>query len=497
MRIKRLVCSALLCCILAPLCAGCGILVLNRTGSGTSPFPELPTVPPPEETSALPEPTRPVIPAEKVFTDRVDEAKQRLETIFTLDLTGFDLMAAVADGTPDTISPGEEEPSYAARSERNRMTAEKLHCGFYSFSAPVSGMKEELKVSVKSGTDAAYYADVLLLPAHEAAAFYTEGLILDLRRLPFYEVKTEKNDGFAGVGTRGKSSWFDTSTVVDDYEGICAVYFDRSAVGEAQTRALYEAALSGSFGWESFFMAVTNLGAAHPDRAALSFGGNADAAGGSAEALSELAAVSLGIRFVDASGDKPMLALTEEKAALLDDLLTRLAAVKIRSCADAAQSVFAASGSIFHIGPLAEMTSPALSSVSWGLLPLPSAADAPVALRRSAPVLAVTANNTRTEQTGLTLTALDAASGVWLRDRYLKTAAEKYLRDNASIRVLEQILAREGFRDAAPLWAPLCEHLAGATYEAVHTAFTSEPPLWELIAPFREAAQTELQKIYK
>lgn len=491
-KIKALVCAALLFLLLAPSLSGCGLIVVHRDGHGPAPAGT-------ESTSAnaeietAPDAERPDygVTEADFGTDR-SAARAALAALPDFDLTGQDfLVAAIAD-KPNTLFPEGEDRMAEPCAERGEMVSEKYHCGFVPFSAPEEEFHKQLTASVKAGT-ARVYADLVVLPSDSAVLYMNEGLLLDLRRLPFYTAGIEDRPGRSGAAFTGRSVYFDLGAAVYDTAGIYVLYFNRTAVGAETSERLFAAALADGMDWEEFF----TLTAGMPAGSVAS-----GSAGAAPELLAEIAAVRAGFDFLSTAvpGKAPELLLTGEgeSAEALTAFLGRLASLKpvLRTDADA---FFMSGGAPFYVGTLAE--SAVLCSAHdavWGVLPLPAHDPmTPNFVRTSAPVLAVPANNNRIEETGLILTALDTASGTWLRGECIRRIAESYLRDNTSCLVLRKIAAREIYRDPAYLFASVCPGLAETTSGAVRRCLTAGIPVAEAAAEFRKTAEESLAALLK
>ena len=413
MKIKSIVCLALLCCVCLTSLTGCGLLVIRRTGTEEQ---TAGTHPQATAAATLPDVDAPQYNVTDVeFPTSREESRKKLEAVYRLNLSGVDFMIASAAEAPRVLFPEASDLPGAARKERNAMISERFGCGFIPFSSSVSELRRNLSAAIGSGVTDGFYADLLLLPEEYAASFMNGGLLMNLRTLPFYTVKD------TGAG----ANYMDISSATDDCEGIYVLYFNRTLLGKEVTAALYEAALGDVLTWEYFFRLVSETGGK------VSFGGAADASA-DLNIADEIASVRMG------------------NADAAQTLRTLIGAAD----KNAALGVFGAGKSAFHLGVLADAAELyKIRTAEWGIVPLPGGSAAQNLSRRGRPVLCVPANNVRIEETGILLCALEAASGAWIRGEYAKILAENYLRDNASCLTVKKILGAETHRSTDGIFA--------------------------------------------
>ena len=470
-RPQRFAALALLCAILLGSLCGCGIIIINgdedTTEEATTVTPETSTAPETgdvtepedteEETEPLPDVTVVIKPV--TFPSRIEDAEDRLDSLTDLvDISDFDLVYASSKDTVELFFPDEEAPLYAAYSNRNSMLHEKYEVDILSIyeSVDTDTLFSDLSAAIKSGDGAEYYLDMLVLPANRAGVFLANGLLQDMRKLPFYNVKEGPT-----AGNIGPSRYFDTGDGTDAPELIYALYFNRTAVGAEAEKKLYSSALDGSLTFDSLFEVQSEA---------------AITVCGFDNGLAGRLAVSLsGYEYVTHKDSTTQITLTAENAAAIDALLSRLSAALKAPGTDTvtAAEAFMAGASPFYIGTLSDIEQFYDKPTEWGILTLPS--DCRMgAIADSRPVICVPVTNTRPEQLGLWLTAFNAASGDWIRDQYLAEMIENRLRDNNSCLTLFEILSREANVDFTLLFSDRYKGLAEATYLAAAGAVRGE-----------------------
>ena len=483
-----LICALLLCSLTVVCCGGCGLIFITRTGADESapvsdPSPILTDSPIPVTTAKTPD----IVD----FSSRIDEAQEALNALYDVDVSSYDLMFCAAAEADNTISPGEDSPIYASCNLRNKMVFEKYACGFFNFTLPLEQLTADLSASVRSGADTDYFADILLLPEPSAVSLRNAGLLMDLRRLPFYSVSTTGN---AGAGNYISSNYFDISAAGEDPASFYALFFNRTLAGNELTDSLNAAAREKNLTWETFFTAVRSYPSdASLDNVCISIG-DSDAP----EYLADIVCIRSGVDFMtDSSGSVPGIGWNDENSAAMTLTLTDIAAAFFNKSTSSAED-FNAGKTLFRFAPLSDIFKLYDKKVEWGLLPLPaSVGGAPaVTVSSSRNVFCVPANNTRTELTGLLLTAFDVASKDWIRDQFAVICVEKYMRDNASCLNLKLILDDEVYRDFSYIFYPSVPKLADATFGAAGNCLMTGTPIADAVKAVRATVEKNLKRVY-
>jgi hypothetical protein len=470
---KRTKTPLALVCLLLALClfSGCGLIVYTEEHAEktTAPSNQGPM-------TTAPTYTADTIPPAAQLTDPKlkEQAKERLDKVFYMDMTGSTVLVAVADETANTFSQGENAPLYSAYKERNKMLADKLGCEFIVVNTSVEQMAADLSASIKSGSNTSYYSDLLLIPSTHAAFFAASGLILDLRSLPFYTATT---DGNKGAGYYNGKSFFDIGSVTESPELVYALYFNRDMTEADGAEELYAAARDGSLTFD-YFLAFSERISVSGGSHSLSVGGAHD----DASFLGDIAAIRGGVDFVSGkSGGYPQISHSSSALDAVDALVALLRETSLylpsapegegAPAAKTGAEIFAEGKSLFHMGTLSEMSSFYNKKTAWGVLPLPTLGGEPYAVAsQDRGVLCVSANNQRPDAMGVLLPALDAASGEWIDGEYAAYCAENYIRDNDSFHMIKKILSEEIYADFSYLHYENCKNLDAAAFGAFRTA---------------------------
>ena len=463
----------LLSALLLSTLSGCGMIIINnRPGASseattatpeseatTSPEETTPqTEPPVEETTETPATARPIDPVD--FPDRMGEAEERLEAIDDpVGISDFDLIIAAASNTTDVIFCDEDSPLYKARSQRNAMLYERFGVDIRTIYESVDSEKiyDDLLLALQAGDNAEVYLDLIIIPANRVGRFMSKGIIKDMRSLPFYS-KTGGSDS----GNIGSSRYADIGAGTDAPEYLYVLYFNRTMLGKDGTARLYAEADSGALTWESIARAAKEI----PSRAS-------DIGVTLSASLGDVAVKLSGIDYIkkDASGI-PKLDISTEDMLRLDLILESVSKIQAYKPTDSELSAldrFKGGEIPFYLGTLGEITDLYDEKTEWGLLPLPSEQGLG-AVGDDHPAICLPVTATKLEQTSIWLEGFNAASGDWIRDAFLNTSIEKYLRDNSSCLTLSKILSQKAVIGFERVFAGYYDGLAAATYEAASDA---------------------------
>ena len=483
--------------------SSCGVIVINKPETespATTVSPE--TNAPPEqsgevtegestteaplETEAPDVETEP--PKQVTFPSRIEEAEERLEQLGTpISIAGFNLIYAAADNTVDVIFSDEDSPLYAARTKRNAMIEEKYSSGvrtIYEGKVTSDKLYEDVRVAVSSGANSEYYLDVLVLTPADACKFLTKGLLKDMRSLPFYDV-TEGPQG----GNIGMTRYFELGAGADAPESLYAIYFNRTLVGADNAKMLYEAALDGKMSWEMLLTASASIS----DRAA-----DMAVEGGNNTLPGELAAYLAGFEFTSKNtAGVAKITMSDVTALEVDALIESIAKLNFYTPEQGSVSSrdkFTEGKVPFYLGTLSEMTELYDDPIEWGLLTLPSEKNLG-AYSESRPVICIPATNTRLEQTSIWLTALNAASGDWIRDQYRSVSNLDHIRDNNSCLTLHKILSQKAEFSFERTFAGYYAGLKEATYGAAGNALAGGEKFSSVLAKNITAINKKLAKL--
>jgi hypothetical protein len=212
----------------------------------------------------------------------------------------------------------------------------------------------------------------------------------------------------------------------------------------------------------------------------------------------ELVPYLSGMKFItkDSSG-VPKITLPESDALTLDSVIDSIAKLKFYLPSKgglSSRDKFIEGKVPFYLGTLSEMLDLYDEPIEWGLLTLPSHKDLG-AVSDSRPVLCIPATNTRLEETSIWLTALNAASGEWMRDQYLSISIKEHIRDNYSCLVLSKLLSQKAEFSFERAYAGYYEGLKDATYGAAGKALTGGEKFSAVLAKNIASVNKKLAKL--
>ncbi|MCQ2427062.1 MAG: hypothetical protein MJ137_01495 [Clostridia bacterium] len=487
------------------LFSGCGLILIEdwetrgpNTGNALS-APTVPTLSPPE---TLPGPAFDPRPS------RRGEAEEALEKLYLIDLSGPGLIIAVNTDGDDILFSSEDDPFSNFYSARNNMVTDRYNLRLTVMSMATDDMRSSLKASVKSGADGDYYSDVIELPAAVAGEFAISGLLMNLRKLPYYNLPSE---GMAACGSYGTYCFFDLSETTRSWSLRPVLYMNTSMAARDTVSEVTKAARNGSFDFDCMLKAVKD--SELPDGA---YGISAEYGDIGCSVMGELAAVRSGLSLTSVAGGYPAVTyVTGDTAAQLSDLIALLMKnVYVPSVSEptdtgvAAQSssaspfdCFCESRSLFHVGRLRDIAGSLKDrKVRWTALPLPKVSASQDSVYTLASpgksVLCAPANNKRTEQTGIFLSASAAASGNWIGDDYANFCLnEGYFRDNDSYFTLLSFIDEPEYFDFSYIFGSQVANLDAATYAALRKCASEGTPLSESSVPLITKLNAALKKL--
>ena len=495
---RPIACSALLILLamLVGTLSGCGMIVINNHGEVTDEATTLPsetievttpetdvqTEPPTEEVTEPSETTPP--PNVVTFPDRVGEAEERLEAIEDLvGVSNFDLIIASASDTANVIFCTEDSPLYLARSKRNAMLYEKFEVNVKTIyeSADSAKIYDDLLLASQAGENVEIYLDLIIIPANQVGRFLAKGLIKDMRSLPFYSGATDN-------GSIGYSRYADLGNGTDTPEYIYTLYFNRAMLGDDASKKLYEGSLDGTLTFESIAEAAKVATARASDIGVCTDSG----------LLGDLAVTLSGVTYInkDASG-VPKLEISESDLLRLDLLIESASRLTVYQQSENTVPAFDRfkSGEIpFYLGTLSDMLDLYDEKIEWGVLALPSEHDLG-AISDNRPVVCLPITATRLEQTSIWLSGFNAASGDWIRDTFLRTAIENYLRDNSSCLTLSKLLSQKTELGFEHIFAGYYDGLADATYGGAGEAVSGNIRYSDIYSKKLSALNKKLSKL--
>lgn len=463
---------ALLFCLALSLCA-CTLVVDDPNGPAQSTTPVATGTTAPLYTP----PERP---------DAQAAADAALDALPEMDFGGATLLIAMADETAGSVlfpAAGELEED-KARLLRNAAVTERYGVKFIPSSAPVDTIYQETLAASNAGL---YYADLLLLPAEQVGRFATAGLLRNLRNLPFWS-----NSPAGETALVNDAVYADLGEAVKNHSSLPAVYFNR-AMAESLGFDFYADVDAGAWTWERYFAAAA---------AAATLDGKAGHALVPTDPAryADLCVASSGVTMVaNPLGQAPTMTQDTASIELLDGLLRRLREAAFPARAEnpiAALQAFTVDGILLCTGDLAYIDWIYDASTAWGILPLPSIdGETYTPAGAAAPTLCVTANNNKFELTGLTLTALNAASTDVITEAFITQRLRNSLRDWQSAGMIERIADNVCY-DFVTLYGAVLSNAVAATRTAQRNAAAGGASFVSVFNTYRAAANGDLARVF-
>ncbi len=459
------------------------------------------------ETEAIPDVTQePEAPA-----DPTEAAKKALSVLRDTDLDGMNYLIATADRAAafgDRFD-GDEAGSAVlpeTRIERTRMVEEKYNVRIISFSYE----KEELYKQISDAylsDDIRYVADFYAVPAPYIGRYQAGGMLFNLRSLPFTDYKKSYfNRSAMNAVSAGYNIWAAAGDYTFSPENYYAVYYNKALYQELALNDPYQMVKDGDWTWDVL------LANAKEARSLLDRDGNKTYFG------DNLASFALG----DAenlfliSADKPMVSTGLDKTPVPNadtDLLDALVKTVRAACTDSVSSpkkgdyteacpddmqMFLDGKMLYYCGELVHVKQWADTAVNWGILPLPKADGTQKRYRTyagDAAMICVPSTLASPEATGTILQALFAASAGTYPEIYLSEALSYYVRDGASVEMLDIITNNVGY-DFATSFSGGYPYLNYATSYGFHYALTNRTTYSSMYRNYRKTAEQELAKAF-
>ena len=422
-----------------------------------------------------------------------DRARKRVKELSEIDLKGQSFIIA----TTSNMTFATDGDSYYDRVLllRDSIVEEKYNVDIITVFSDESMIETDLRNAALSGQ---YYADLLSLPEYKIGRLAKEGLIMNLRSLPFYGT-TASYSRFWGEAAAGNAIYADIGAASADFSKIYAVFFNRD-ISEKMGFDLDKMVDDGEWTWDTFDCLSR---AANEE-----FGvfGHGSAAMG--DELTDIVFRSSGERLVDNTlGSVPRISFDSQKLEELIELTCALiygnpAAYKRSATATESDfyKAFGSSRMLFAFAPLSKMNSFSVLDSNWGILPIPKAEEGQkhyfAYTEATANVLAVPSNNNKADITGIMIGALNTASYELLAEEYKTNCLYNYFGSIKAMRSMDEVLSSMTF-DFSFIYASGAKSLAVATYGAVREARKSVSDYaTDLINARSEAANRELRQLF-
>ena len=420
-----------------------------------------------------------------------DKAKKRVDALANFDFGKQSFIIA----TTSSMTFATDGDSYYDRVLllRDSIVEEKYNVDIITVFSDEGRIETDLRNAALADD---YFADLISVPEYRIGRLAAEGLIMNLRTLPFYSVESAYSDSKESAA--GNAVYADIGAASADFSRIYGVFFNRT-VAESLGYDLDKMVDEGEWTWDTFDrisrMATEQLGIVGQGSAAM---GNE---------YTDVVFRSANEKLVDNTlGQTPVISFDSQRLEAIVELTCNLiygnpAAYKP---ADGTKSSFVSlfsSGQLFlAVAPLYYMSDFSVCDVQWGILPIPKYDEGQSRYygytEAGANVLALPAENNKLEMTGVMINALNTASYELLAEEYKTNCLYNYFRDAKAMRSMDAVLDSITF-DFTYLYASGADLLAAATYGCVREARTSTTAYaTNLINERLEAANAQLAELF-
>jgi len=494
---RKKVILSLLCAVTLTAESSCGIITFN-TDETTAPEttvyipeettrPMLDLQPWPEDTSSVntdiqqPDTEVPEDTTQPVKATEGELARIRLDSLPDKDMNETPMVIATTD--KKTICPPFSDSTVQnARADVAAAVEEKFNTTIVTNVSDIDTIFESARTDGNSGI---HYADVLAIPNSEIGRFVAEGLLADLRTVPFLHLNAEYYNGtISDASTAGDAIYAVSGSACLNPEYLSCVFVNRDLAEKCGLENVYDLVNSGDWTWDVLFE-YSAIAASMENT--YGHGTSLDK-----YRFTDLASHSMGIKYVsnDIHTVPTVDYMISNRADMFGDIVEKLIGhinserVFVTSDADSgfnATTSFYQGEMLFYTDRLYCMQWMLDSGVNWGIVPIPkySAEDTGYMslLPSEAPVFCVLNNTPSYETSGLLIEALNVAAYGYTESAYVERCMHEYLRDNASIAMLEAI-CKTSSTDFAHMYSSGFSYLADSTYGALKKAVNDNAGLY-------------------
>ncbi|MCQ2432194.1 MAG: hypothetical protein MJ175_06275 [Clostridia bacterium] len=489
--------------------SGCSFIEIHKNPGGqtvteavtTAPVTEAPVITEaPDETIAPPEDDEAPIPADPAsIAEKKAKAEGYLKGLRRDNFGGMNFLIAAADSSAAFGMDADGvtlrcETMNTIREERMKWVEDKYNARILTFSYNADDLYKEVYNAYLS--DSQYVADFFAIPAKDLGRYQKNGLLMNMRSLPFtdysapYYNKRAMQQMSAGYGIWGAAGAY--TEAPENYYGI---YFNKKLAATLGLASPYDLVRSGEWTWDIFYdgakTAMASADGVYGDNLGVF----------SLDRAEQLVFGSSGLHPAVTSKDTtPNLNVVPERMQTMADLIYN-SVHKGNTSPDASQSPDALfdSGKLLYLAAdLSAVPRRADISVDWGIVPLPKAYAGQknyFSGTGDLSVLCAPAVAVAPEKTGTILQALFAASYGAYNDVFVNDALLYSVRDNDTIEMLDLILGSTSY-DFSAMFASGYPALSAATVGGLHQTITSIYSFDRLYRNNQQAALTELRNAF-
>lgn len=457
------------------------------------------------ETEAVTEPavTESETTADVIIEDPLTLAKHELASLRRADLDGMNILIAAADESAvfGDLFAGENAGSTVlpeTRAARTRLVEERYNVRILNYLFEREALYQEIKKANLS--DVPYVADFYALPYDQLGRYFADGLLLNLRTLPFTDFSADYYDRQAmNAMSAGYGIWGAVGDYTFSPENAYAIYFNKDLCKTLALPEPYAQVRDGEWTWEVLFEASKTARASLDDAGeATVWGDNLGSLG--LEFCEAMFVDAAALTITTAGADRtPYLSADTGRmsaiAALLRDGVQNASTAPAPG-EDTAQ--FTDGNLLYYCGTLSHMPQWADIKTPWGIVPLPktdaSQRSYSTYVGESA-VLCVASTNGALEATGTIMQALFAAASHTYPENYYDEALKYYVRDSETVEMLDLICSNLRY-DFTSMFASGFPYLGYASDYTIHSAVTQNYSVGAVYDNYRASADRELKAAF-
>lgn len=448
---------ALLCALCLAM-SSCGVLLINKPSKATAEVTE------PEDTTSPPE-TEPVPDDLKVVEKDYTEEMHRFE----MDLSGTKYNGAVArivSTSKKLLLPDENTPKLISEDlvERNETVESKLGISLTFDERESEVLFDEVKIADRAST---YYADIIMYPQNMIGAFVTAGAVLNMNSLPGFETDSGYFYSSAVMaGTGGDALYAVAGPASLDLNGLSCIFFNKDIIESLGLESPYDLVDRGEWTIDKYLEYTA---------AAETLEGEYYAYGAqhTSNILVDLFYFAQGETLTASTqGSYPVTTLGSAKTA---DVINKVRSATVGAVSSGnsltAIETFKSGKTMFLIDRLDNIRDFASLGIGWGILPMPKynaqqTYHYTLVNYEEALVFSTLSAAPNYSMTADILACINFTTYGYTKDAYVTDATYYYLRDNASIRMMDHIIDHPVF-DFAYSFASTYNAIPSITYMAV------------------------------
>lgn len=416
-----------------------------------------------------------------------EKAKKRLSELAEYDCGGANFIIATASNM--TFATDGEDYYDRALLLRDSMIEERYGVDIVTIYVDEGKMASEMRNARLSGD---IFADAVSVSEYRVGGLAAEGLIRNLRSLPFWSASASRSS-YALEAAAGNAIYADLGAASSDFDKVYAVFYNREIEAKLGID-LVSIVRDGEWTWDEYekyaMLATSTLGVS----------GQGSVRGG--DEYTDVLFCSEGLSLIDNTlGKTPRISFNSEALEYAVERVCELVYGNPSYYKGGNFFTDLGEGNLFMgVAPLGNMADVAAECRDFGILPIPKMTidqeDHFAYTEASAAVLCVTAENNKYEMTGHIINALNTASYEYLAEEYKNHCFYNYFSSEAPLAVFDIITGSMTF-DFSYIYSSAVNGLREATFGAVREARTSvSDTATKLISLRMDAVNDRLEELY-